>query len=286
MNNNLIDISAKVDSALQGFFADLELVARDSGSAFFVIGATARDMILTHGYGIAPRRLTEDIDIGVHVESWDTFNSLKVRLVAAGCFVETGAPQRLRHKGGIPVDLVPFGSIETPENTIAWPPDQAIQMNVIGFQDAMRHSCLVRFNDVPVLDVPFATLAGLAMLKIAAWPDRGAINHKDASDLAFIMQVYLDAGNHERVYDEHDDLLEGDFDYEVAGARLLGRDIASIAGRVTRKHLLNILDTETGEQQQYRLVEAMVAALPDAENSFERHLHQLESLRTGITENL
>lgn len=280
----MINISEKIDPGLQGCFADLNEVASDSGIVFFVVGATARDMILTHGYGITPRRETVDVDIGVHVESWDAFSSLKASLVATGCFAETGTPQRLRHKGSIPVDLVPFGSIEAPENTIAWPPDQAIQMNVIGFQDALRHSCLVRLNAAPVLDVPFATLAGLALLKIAAWQDRGQVNGKDASDLAYIMRVYLDAGNKERLYEEHSDLLTEDFDYEVASARLLGRDVAAIASPATLARLQEILQAETGEQTQYRMIEAMQKAATGSEGDFERHWQLLESLHTGLNE--
>ena len=282
MSSTLINISTKIDPGLQEFFTALDAVASDAGAAYFVVGATARDMILTLGFGIAARRLTEDIDIGVHVEDWDVFNDLKNRLVATGSFAETGAPQRLRYQGRIPVDLVPFGDIEESVNIIAWPPDQAIQMNVIGFQDAIRASCPVRLRENPVLDVPFATLAGLALLKIAAWPDRAEVNGKDASDLAFIMREYLNAGNNSRLHEEHSDLLTEDFDYEVASARLLGRDIAVIASTATREHLLEILHAETGEQQQYRMVEAMVKVMSGSD--FDQHLQLLESLQTGISD--
>ena len=284
MSSTLIDISARIEPGLQEFFVELDVAARDSGIAFFVVGATARDMILTHGYGIAPRRLTEDIDIGVHVADWDTFSHLKARLVATGNFTETGAPQRLRYQGRIPVDLVPFGDIEESGNIIAWPPDKAIRMNVTGFQDALRATCTVRLQDSPTLDVPFATLAGLALLKIAAWPDRGQVNGKDASDLAFIMRVYLDAGNNERLHEEHSDLLTEDFDYEVASAHLLGRDIAAIASPATREHLQKILQVETGEQAQYRMIEAMQRVATGTEGDFDRHLQLLESLRTVLDE--
>lgn len=69
----MIDISAKIDPGLQEFFTEIAAVASDSGAAYFMVGATARDMILTLGFGIAARRLTEDIDIGIHVEDWDVF---------------------------------------------------------------------------------------------------------------------------------------------------------------------------------------------------------------------
>lgn len=157
-------------------------------------------------------------------------------------------------------------------------------MNVIGFQDALRAACTVRLHDNPVLDVSFASLAGLALLKLAAWPDRGQVNGKDASDLAFIMRVYLDAGNQQRLHAEHADLLHGEFDYEQAGARLLGRDIATIASPATREYLREILQVETGEQPQYRMIEAMQRAATGTEGDFDRHLLLLESLQTGMSE--
>lgn len=119
MRNTLIDISAKIDPVLQKFFTELDATSRDSGIEFFVVGATARDMILTLGYGIEARRMTEDIDIGVHVGDWDTFSRFKTALVATGRFAETGAPQRLRYEDDVPVDLLPFGDIEKTTNAIA-----------------------------------------------------------------------------------------------------------------------------------------------------------------------
>jgi predicted nucleotidyltransferase len=118
------------------------------------------------------------------------------------------------------------------------------------------------------------------LLKIAAWPDRGHVNRKDATDLAFLMQVYLDAGNNERLYEEHADLLGDDFDYELAGARLLGRDIATITSPETRTQLLEILQVETGKQAQYRMIEAMQRAEPTVD--FDRQLKLVESLYAGL----
>lgn len=37
---------------------------------WFVGGASARDIVLTHVHGIVATRATADVDIGVNVESW------------------------------------------------------------------------------------------------------------------------------------------------------------------------------------------------------------------------
>jgi predicted nucleotidyltransferase len=55
---------------------------------------------------------------------------------------------------------------------------------------------------------------------------------RDAIDLGYLVREYLDLGNVERIYNKHTDLVEVDeFDYQIAGARLLVRDLAQICDR-------------------------------------------------------
>jgi predicted nucleotidyltransferase len=128
------------------------------------------------------------------------------------------------------------------------------------------------------------SLAGLAILKIVSWSDNIARRNKDAKDLLLLMSKYLDAGNDERMFDEGADLLESeDFDYEVAGARLLGRDMAAILRPDTKEALLKILDRETGDQSRYTLIASMVEH--GAERiDFEKALQLLEQMKAGIIE--
>lgn len=54
-----------------------------------------------------------------------------------------------------------------------------------------------------------------------------ADRRKDAQDLQQILSHYLDAGNEPRLWDEFLQWTqEDDFDFALAGARMLGRDIA------------------------------------------------------------
>jgi predicted nucleotidyltransferase len=69
---------------------------------------------------------------------------------------------------------------------------------------------------------------------LIAWADRGAQNNNDAADLYRLLATYSDAGNFDRLYDQESALLEAvDFDLELAGADLLGRDVARICPPIT-----------------------------------------------------
>jgi len=285
MSTSLLDLSGKIDPALVEVFEALSGVAAARQIRYFVVGATARDMILGYGHGIAIKRATVDIDLGVEVADWEEFHALKDGLVELGQFEPTQAAQRLLYKRALPIDIVPFGPLAHANNEISWPPDHSVRMNVLGFEDAYRNAQTVRLSSNPVLDIPFATPAGLAVLKIIAWNDRTPQGSKDAGDLAFLMRHYLDAGNQERLAEEHPDLLAtDDFDYERAGARLLGRDMAAVMSPETRKVVLEIFDRETDNPNRYRLVEDMMDNYAVTGDAFEECLQFLSALKAGIQE--
>jgi len=285
MSNSLLDLSGKIDPPLVEVFDAIAEVAATRGISYFVVGATARDMILSHGHGIASKRATVDIDLGVEVAEWDEFSALKDGLIATGQFESTRAAQRLLYRHSLPIDIVPFGPLEHANKEITWPPDHSVRMNVLGFEDAFRSVQVVRLRFDPVLDTPFATPAGLAVLKVIAWSDRTPRGNKDAGDLDFLMRNYMDAGNQERLAEEHVDLLaDDDFDYERAGARLLGRDMAKIMAPETRRVVLEILEQETGDRERYRLVENMMRSSTGLGDAFEEYLRFLVILKIGIQE--
>ena len=103
-----------------------------------VVGATARDILVSAVTGAPPARATQDIDIAVAVSSWSDVHRLTEGLERSG-----RASHRYR-VDGCPVDIIPFGGIESPGRTITWPDDH--EMNVLGFQEALggrrhRRSC-------------------------------------------------------------------------------------------------------------------------------------------------
>jgi predicted nucleotidyltransferase len=283
MNNILLNISEKISEPIIDIYDLIAKIANQQNVRFFVIGATARDIVFEHGYNIPAPRMTRDIDLAVQVATWNEFQNLKNALIATGQFSESKMAQRLHHQSQIPVDIVPFGAIAPDGKTINWIPDDSTKMSIIGFDDAYQAAQIVRLRENPMVDIPVATPAALVILKLITWnerPERG----KDATDLVFLLRNYLSSGQTERVTEQHSDLLEDDFDFEPAGARLLGRDIASIVSEPTKQILNEILSAETGEQKHYRLVEAMTNR-QDGQH-FENNLALLNALYLGFNEML
>jgi len=287
MSKNLLDLSGKIDNSTIDVFETIANVAESLDVPFFVVGAAARDIILTYGYDIDTIRATRDIDFGVQVSDWDQYKNLTESLVATGEFRYSGEVQRLLYKDSLRIDIIPFGPIANRDNTLSWPPDHEIEMSILGFEESYNHSLTVRLRSNPVLDIQFAAPGGLALMKIISWGDKYPTRDRDAKDLALLMRTYIDAGNAERLFNEEVDLVEkDDFDYVLAGARLLGRDIAAILNRNTAKTVTEILNRETGEQDRYRLVEDMMESSGDSNNDFDEKLQQLEELKSGILERL
>jgi len=287
MTKNFIDLSGKIDTLTGDLFADITGAAAYLGIPFFVVGATARDMILTYGYGIRTLRATYDIDLGVRVPDWEHYEMLKHGLIATNRFSSTKETQRLLYKDSLIIDIIPFGPIAHSKNVLSWPPDHETKMNIIGFEESCHYSLTVRASSTPILDVQFASLAGLAVMKIIAWNDKYPERDGDAKDLALLMRTYLDAGNDERLFNEELDLIENeDFDYVRAGARLLGRDMAAMVKPTTKKVVIEVLDRETGEQDRYRLIEDMVRGSAISTEGFEELLQLLEEMRAGILERM
>lgn len=106
---------------------------------YLVVGATARDLILYHGFGAAIQRGTQDIDFGIKISSWDDFQQMSVGLVAKGFAQELKVNHRFHRvdTDGLPweIDIVPFGFVEQ-RSEIAWPPHGDIVMTILGFAEA------------------------------------------------------------------------------------------------------------------------------------------------------
>jgi predicted nucleotidyltransferase len=137
------------------------------------------------------------------------------------------------------------------------PPDQKVKMNLLGFEEAFTDSINVRIAEEPILEVPFVSPLGFAILKIISWADRYEQSYKDAYDLNLVLRNYADLGNDERIYDVEEILNQEDFDYETAGAMLLGHDIATLANDKTLKKIVEILDNEINDSGEHRLIENM-----------------------------
>jgi len=286
MKESLIDLSGKIDDFRVRLFETIAKAAESLNVPFFVVGATARDIILSEGYDIEVGRATKDIDLGVQVPDWSGYEQLKAGLVRTGKFrLDKKQAQRLLYEELFAIDVIPFGAIAEPGDCLSWPTEHGTIMSTLGFEEAYHNSIAVRMRADPVLDIQFVSLPGLALLKIISWNDNQLRSNKDAHDLLLLMRTYLDAGNQDRLWNEEGDLIGEDFDYVRAGSRLLGRDIATILSPDIKEAVVKILDKETGEQNQYRLVENMMGRGVES-IGFEEALRLLEDLKAGILERL
>lgn len=284
MIQKLLDLSGKINGPILEILEAISNIAASLNIPFFVVGAAARDTILYYGYGIEMHRATEDVDLAVMVEDWDKFAQLKEEIIGTGIFNQEREPQRFFYKGNFPVDIVPFGQISKPKDTIEWPEFEGIEMSTLGFKESFDNSILVRLRNAPDFEIRFASLAGLAAMKLISWKDKYPERNKDAKDLVFIMRNYIDAGNSERIFDGKDsDILEGDAsDYELMSARLLGRDVAAIITPESKKYIVKILNEETGEQDHYKLAVDMRQGPSYISNDFEAKLNLLEAFKKGF----
>lgn len=255
---------------------EIDTVAADLRLSYFLVGAMARDVLLGHVFGLNPGRATRDVDVAFALASWEQFQQIKDRLIAGGRFAATGnVVHRLLFSpdGSSPrciVDLLPFGGVEQPRHTIAWPPDMQILMNVAGYGDALKAALRVQIETGLVIRV--ASLPGLALLKLFAWQERGQVDSRDATDLVTLCRHYADAGNLDRLYDEAMPILQAvGFDVELAGAWLMGKDTAATTSQQTRALLQALL---SDAHASARLVNDMAKALRSREDAVT-HAEQL-----------
>ncbi len=285
MTTTLLDLSGKIDKVVVSALGRIHQISSSLKIPFFIVGATARDILLEVQYGIASKRATVDIDIAVFIENWNQFKRLREALTGSNDFTPAKDIQRLLFKKRLPVDIVPFGGIAEKDEVVEWPPDGSIKMNVMGFLECFKHAVQVKISDKPKLSVGVVSLAGLAILKLVSWDDNHARRQKDASDLAFIIRNYLDAGNLERLFEEAPDIVDSsNYDYEAGSARLLGRDISKIAYTSTINRLIEILRRESKNKRGHGIAMDVLQADRFADESYEKVSAYFDALLKGLTD--
>jgi predicted nucleotidyltransferase len=233
MSGSSIDLTDKHELSP---FADIisAVLAQADALPVLLVGATARDFLLSYAHGIAIARGTSDIDFALATSNWAQFERIRARLINTGDFTSKGKDlHRLFHRNGIPVDLIPFDGVENRARQIEWPPNGDMVMNVLGYREAMLTAIDAHLPGGCIVKV--VALPALAIMKLMAWTERSiTAPRKDAYDLHLLLQNYLDAGHRERIYTQAVHLLEAEnFEYELAGAWLLGADARAILDRAT-----------------------------------------------------
>ena len=183
---------ARIEPFLIPVVSDLVQGLREIGVDFCLVGALVPEILLN----VRPRRMTNDVDVTVVVETLTDFERLKARLAAFG-FSGTRLLYRLQHQTGGLLDLLPFSKAIAPDGRLDLGED--IIFNMAGFDQVVPNGVQVTIEGE--LTAPVAPLPLYVLLKLVAFSDRNA-----AKDLAGVLHCL-------EHYREDDDARYG-LDYE------------------------------------------------------------------------
>lgn len=280
MINISLDLSNKIPQQTVKIIELVKTVADELNIPVFLVGATARDLVLQFGYNLPKSVATRDIDFAIAIENWTEYDQLKQTLIQTGNFQQDSKVEHrmFEVKTQTEIDIVPFGGIESPQGKITWQ-TTAKEITTTGFAEAYKSALNVKLSKN--LTIKIVSPVGLAILKIIAWNDRHS--NKDTSDFWLVAKNYLDIGdNEDRIYEHYPEWLEdADYDYEIAGAKLLGIDIAKISSKTTRSELLGLL---SNEKKMEKFVFEIVRLESRADDNFDRVLKIVKSVKDGIAE--
>lgn len=136
------------------------------GQTFFVIGATARDIILQQLASTSSSRKTRDLDVAIAIPDWRAFDRITKILVAEGFNKDTHKHQRFYYDD-YELDVVPYGVVAKEDDYIYWPPEEVIAMSVKGFDEVLSDAITVHIDDD--FELKIASLHGLFLLKFNVW---------------------------------------------------------------------------------------------------------------------
>lgn len=252
-----------IDGALHAALTGVARAAEALGVRWFVIGATARFLLLEQVYGLEAGRATADVDFAVALETWDEYARLVDELTKRFGFRQDHArPHRLWTGANQQLDLVPFGIIARPDHAIKWPPDGDEVMSVRGFDAAASDLVIVRVNDD--LDVPVVGPVGLLVLKLFAWQERRATHPgQDAHDIAYILRHVSALVTVDELYGRYEtELAAADYRPDEAATLVLGMRVAALTKKEDRGLLANLLRDELEDIERSFLVGEITRASP------------------------
>ena len=206
---------------LKPVLEELIPVFKQRGITFYLIGAVARDIILELNQEKS-RRITMDLDIAIAVDHWEDFENLSQDITALHNFTkDPKQQQRFLYKEKFQVDIVPYGGIKDQNDKIYWPPDESFYMSVIGFEEAEQNLLTINLDEELTFDI--VSLEGVFLLKLFAWKDRFHKTSKDAEDIGFILNNYLNINRNISFDEPYSKVYDLDDYTELrAGAMILG----------------------------------------------------------------
>ena len=241
-----LDVTNKLPEGLVEVYGRIQRVASALNIPLLIVGATARDIILIHGYNATIERGTRDVDFGLEVQSWEHYQKLRDALIQSGFTAHPMKTHQLNttDSDGQPweIDLIPFGGVSDAEGQITWPPEHAFQMSVLGFDEVYKHAWDVLLTREPALSVKVASPAGILLLKLIAWTERGReYPGKDAIDIYYVIKHYSKIPDVFEALYELDYMELQDYDDMKASAMILADEVAAMAHGDTLNYLRQTL---------------------------------------------
>ena len=230
---------ARIEPFLIPVISDLVRGFREIRVDFCSVGALVPELLLD----VRPRRMTNDVDVTVVVDSLTEFERVKNQLAAFG-FSGTGLTYRLQHGAGGLVDLLPFSEAIAPGGRLEL--GEGIRFNMAGFDQAVPNAVQVTIEDD--LTVPVAPLPLYVLLKLVAFSDRKAA--KDLAGVLHCLEHYREDDQARYGLDHHGEAVP----FEYTCAYLMGFD-----GR--RFHNERLRETVRGVLDQFRNPNADVVTL-------------------------
>ena len=220
---------------------------------FYVIGATARDIVMQQLLDTESKRRTRDLDIAIAIPDWDTFEQVKQSLIVDG-FEKSRDMQQRFYYGEYELDIVPYGVVAKDDDNIYWPPEEVVAMSVKGFDEVLSEAITVSIDDD--FKIKIASLHGLFLLKFNAWLDRNSKTSKDAEDMSFIFSNYFLANLERKIHQEVYDWAN--FDDYIVGGYWLAYDIVALLNKEQLCYYKNVIEGELAKEEESRLINQML----------------------------
>lgn len=254
---------------------------KEAGIGFYVIGATAREIIMAV-HGEQGGRATLDLDIAIAISDWKMFEHVESKILEYPV-VKKDKTQRQRYlfKETLKFDIVPFGEIKQSDDKIYWPPDESVAMSVLGFEEVKNATEIVQIDEE--FEIEVASLSGVFLLKLFAWSDRNQLHNRDADDIGFIIENYLAINQDRAVRDYYKHIyLTDDFNTRSAGAKLIGIDVSRIINKESgiRKKIKELADTQILLAEESRLLNQILET--NRSYTYEEVLACMKSFQKGF----
>ena len=248
---------------------------------FMIVGAEARNLLhRSFGQPVGSLTTTLDIDIALAMPSWDGFDQLRPvyeRIASTKSAIRFNIAQ-------MPVDVIPFGGLETPQGVVEVPDDGHL-INVLGYINAFAAADTFILPRVGRLQV--VSPWHYVILKLEALADRSQnFNYKDAQDIGTALYwLETSEGEADWLYDEQlDTLIANDLAVDITLAQILGQHLGELLDTHEHQRLLEKVrgidaGDFTGELRRGLFRTTTPAKNPAARNRYEALLRGLAQPR-------